>query len=548
MYLNDFITMINFVVFWIICLFKLSVYGQKFGRFDQTGNELVEDFTVDSNSISSWKPISANITPGQQDYYSFSININASGTGFAPSYEVLVFMSGNVCQYPLYLPNDTSTMEQNIAGNVTSDIELVMSYSFNKSLVTNTSSTVRQTFAFGYVESLMVSPVDIIYDTTNDTLIDTLVYPNLYIVVQLYNKTTDEPLVSAQTNQNLVWNYKLGISETDLIYQWDERSWLQLLDTDMNSALLMSGNVTSDSLYSSTNYTVYDPSLYDVYIYTEEEYNKIVDAGLTRSLCAIKGGNYLTTSAAEKTTSRNLEEDQLRVQKYISSSDYGMSEYFYVTGLNASTTYYSFLVKKVAQSGNLTNVGGILFSAESFATKDDDTCSLIHGLDFCQGVAYAVPSSSLAGQNKTLLAETYETIASELYTNFSYALQLIPCDAELDARYSPLRTCDDCAESYKNWLCAVTFPRCTTVESKYYIKRNKGESRNSFINSYIKPLRDYYEILPCISMCYNMVRDCPSAFGFACPSSENHEDLLLNSYNYYVDDADVLTCYTLSNN
>lgn len=540
--------MINPLVFWFGWLFISSVYGQKFGRFDQIRNELVEDFTVDSYNISSWKPISANIIPGQMHYYSFSININASGTGFAPSSEVLVFMSGTICQYPLYLPNDTSTMEQNIKSNVTNDIELVILYSFNESMATNRSLATQQIFAAGYVESLAVSPVNIVYDSTNDTLIDTLEYSNLYIMIQLYNTTTNKPLESTSTNQDLVWNYKLAISETDLVYQWDERSWLELLDTDNNSALLRSGNVTSDSLSTFTNYTVYDPSLYDVYIYTEEEYNKIVDAELTYSLCAIKGGNYLTTSATENTTSKNLDENQLRVQKYISSNNYGMSEYFYVTGLNASTTYYSFLVKKVSQSGNLSNVGGVLFSAESFTTKDDDTCSLVHGLDFCQGVTYAVPSSSLAGQNKTLLAETYEIIASALYNNFSYALQLIPCDAELDARYSPLRTCDDCAESYKNWLCAVTFPRCTTVESKYYIKRSEGESRNSFINSYIKPLRDYYEILPCIDMCYNMVRDCPSAFGFACPSSDNHEELLLNSYNYYVKDAGILTCYTLSNN
>lgn len=540
--------MIDSLIFWFGWLFISSVYGQKYGRFDPTGNGLAEDFMVNSFNISSWKPISANITPGQQHFYSFPININASGTGFAPSYEVLVFISGTICRYPLYLPNDRFAMEQNIKNNVANDIELAMWYSFNKSMATNRSLAIHQLFSAGYVENLAVSPVKVIYDSTNDTLVDTLMHPNLYVMIQLFNTTTNEPLESASANQDLVWNYNLAISETDLVYQWDERSWLELLDTDDNSALLTSGNVTSDSLSASTNYTLYDPSLYDVYIYTEEEYNKIVNADLTYSLCAIKNGNYLTTSATENTTSKNLDENQLRVQKYVSSSNHGMSEYFYVTGLNASTTYYSFLVKKVAQSGNLTDVGGILFAAESFTTMDDDTCSLIHSLEFCRGVAYAVPSSSLAGHNKTLLAATYEAIASQLYTNFSYALQLIPCDAELDARYSPLRTCDDCAESYKNWLCAVTFPRCTTVESQYYIKRKKGESRNSFINSFIRPLRDYYEILPCIDMCYNMVRDCPSAFGFACPSSDKHEELLLHSYNYYVEDADVPTCYTLSNN
>lgn len=534
--------------FWTSLLFISLVNSQKFGSFDQQGNNLSNKLTSISNNISSWKPISANITPGQLDHYSFSLNKNAAGIGFAPKHEVLVFMSGNICQYPLYLPNDTSAMEQNIAGNVTNDIELVLLYSFNESMTTNRSLAVSQPFDNGYVERLAVSPVDFVSDTANHTVSESLVHSTLYVMVQLYNKTTKEPLESTPDNKRLVWNYTLGISESDLVYQWDKRSWLQLLDTDDNSALLRSGNMTNDIVYSTTNYSVYDPSLYDVYIYTEQEYNKIVDTNLTRSLCAVKYGNYLTTSAVETTTSKNLNEDRLRVQKYISSNGYGTSEYFYVTGLNASTTYYSFLVKKVAHNDILSDVGGVLFSAESFTTKRDDTCTLIHGLDFCQGVAYAVPSSSLTGRNKALLAETYETIASNFYTNFTYALQLIPCDSELDARYSPLRTCDDCAKSYKNWLCAVIFPRCTTTESKYYIKRSKDESRNSFINSYVRPLRDYYEILPCIEMCYNIVRDCPSDFGFACPSSENNEELLLNSYNYFVDDADFLSCYTLNNN
>lgn len=95
-------------------------------------------------------------------------------------------------------------------------------------------------------------------------------------MLQLYNMITNEPLESTPTNQNLVWSYMLGVSESDLKYQWDERSWLQLLDTDDNSALLKSGNMTGSNISSPIGYTVYDPSFYDVYIYTEEEYNKIV--------------------------------------------------------------------------------------------------------------------------------------------------------------------------------------------------------------------------------------------------------------------------------
>lgn len=537
----------------MISIVSASGYARFFDN-DSQGNDddLLRDLLVNSDNIASWEPIFANITAGGLDYYEFSINKNASGQGFAPSYEVLIFISGNICQYPLYLPNDTATMEKNIAANITKDIQLAMLYSFNESMASNTSMAMHQLFDNGYVESLAVSPIDTDYlgmDLGESPIYNTtLKYPNLYVMIQLYNTTTGKPLEVNSRTKDLVWNYRLGISESDLIYQWDERSWLEVLDTDNNSALLMSGNVTSDSVDSKTNYTVYDPSLYDVYIYTEKEYNYLYEAQLSHSICAIKHGNYLTTSAVENITSHDLEETHLRVQKYVAASNNGMSEFFYVTGLNASTTYVSILVKKVGQSGNLTDVGGILFDTEEFTTKKDDTCTLIHGLDFCQGITYSVPSSSLAGGNKTLLAQTYEYIATGLYNNFTQALQLIPCDNELDARYSPLRTCDDCAQSYKNWLCTVTIPRCTTEESEYYIKRKKEESRNSFINSYVNPLRDYFEVLPCIDMCYHMVRDCPSDFGFSCPSGNSNSALLLNSYNYYIEDSDIPTCNMLYNN
>lgn len=542
-----------YIYLWLLFQLSTVVSANGYSQFFHNDNSL-KDLLINSDNIISWEPINANITPGGSDFYEFVIDKKAAGQGFAPSYEVLIFMSGNICQYPLYLPNDPSMMENNIATNITKDIQLTMLYSFDESISEDTSVATPQYFNKGYVESLAVSPINTDYlevnvtDTSTEVYNTTLKYPNLYVIIQLYNITTGEPLEVTPENKDLVWNYRLGISESDLIYQWDERSWLEVLDTDNNSALLMSGNVTSDSVDSKLNYTVYDPSLYDVYIYTQEEFNYLTEAELTYSICAIKNGNYLTTSAVEEVTSHDLEETNLRVQKYIAASNNGMSEYFYVTGLNASTTYVSILVKKVGQSGNLTDVGGILFNTEEFTTKKDDTCTLIHGLDFCQGITYAVPSSSLAGANKTLLAQTYEYIATGLYNNFTQALQLIPCDTELDARYSPLRTCDDCAQSYKNWLCTVTIPRCTTDESDYYIKRKKKESRNSFLNSYVSPVRDYFEILPCIDMCFHIVRDCPSDFGFSCPSLTSNEALLLNSYNYYVEDSDIPTCNMLYNN
>lgn len=48
--------------------------------------------------------------------------------------------------------------------------------------------------------------------------------------------------------------------------------------------------------------------------------------------------------------------------------------------------------------------------------------------------------------------------------------------------------------------------------------RGTNTSRNSLIDSVIKP-GPYKEVMPCIEMCYDMVKKCPASMGFACPSN-----------------------------
>ena len=212
------------------------------------------------------------------------------------------------------------------------------------------------------------------------------------MVAELVNSTTEQPLSSSDASEN--WEYRLSISENDLVFQWDVRPWVEVLDTDMNSALLSTGNVTADAKVYH-NYSIYDPSLYDLYVYSYEDSVQL-NQNYNLSLCAVKNGPYLvssqnTSNATVTSNSTNpLERTDLAIQKKITEYGGSVTEMFYVTGLNASTTYVAYLTKKISNGDGLSSVGGILFSHVYFTTRSTDVCSLIFGLDFCSDVAYSV--------------------------------------------------------------------------------------------------------------------------------------------------------------
>lgn len=143
------------------------------------------------------------------------------------------------------------------------------------------------------------------------------------------------------------------------------------------------------------------------------------------------------------------------------------------------------------------------------------------------------------------LAQLYDNYTSSMYQNFNYSLQQIPCDTASTAQYSLARNCTNCATDYKNWLCAVSIPRCDDFSSQeaYLQPRNvaanfingsapdsnsndanatlrerlyANSSRNPLIDEQIQP-GPYKELLPCEDLCYSLVQSCPAKLGFACP-------------------------------
>lgn len=160
------------------------------------------------------------------------------------------------------------------------------------------------------------------------------------------------------------------------------------------------------------------------------------------------------------------------------------------------------------------------------------------------------------------LAQIYDSNAKNYYQNFKNSLSLIPCNTSSISMYSLAVGCADCEAAYKQWLCAVTIPRCYDFSSDYSFlqPRNAGQaffngtklpadsplvkspvtntSRNPVIDEKIKP-GPYKEILPCHDLCNDLVRTCPAALGFQCPTGK----LLNESYGYRASNGDITCSY-----
>lgn len=186
-------------------------------------------------------------------------------------------------------------------------------------------------------------------------------------------------------------------------------------------------------------------------------------------------------------------------------------------------------------------------------TFPDDSCQVLFDLEFCDTVAYAVPSKLEYKLNDTALKTLYDDVARKYYKNFNNSLDQVACDTTSDAQYSLARTCHDCRRDYKNWLCSVLIPRCedwsatdpwlqernvnkllpggaVTFEGNISAeingtKRHRlafNQTRNPGIDPVV-PDGPYKELKPCEDLCFDIVRSCPAQLGFACPNSPARE-------------------------
>lgn len=363
-----------------------------------------------------------------------------------------------------------------------------------------------------------------------------------------------------------LWNYQIAASNDAPYHFWSNDTDLLFVDGDSHAALL----VTPDLTNASSNSTTYQRwmSMQAPYgLFAHDQKNRSI-LGVSRSYCGLL--NQAKIAANVPSISNN---------NVGTMTNRGLGgapkEQFYISALNASSNYWGFL----AMTGNSTHSGagvvgggGGVWSNMTFTTKASDNCALMYNLSFCSEVAYAVPSnaelfSPLDGL--PALAAVYDSYAARMYQYFNYSLQQIPCNTTASAQYSLARNCDDCARAYKQWLCAVTIPRCEDWDNTadYLAPRNMAQnfpngstpawvsdpnsaqqpllnavqtnsSRNSqIIDDIIQP-GPYKEVLPCIDLCYDLVQSCPAALGFGCPQGK-YQNI---SYGVRDPDPGVMRC------
>lgn len=344
------------------------------------------------------------------------------------------------------------------------------------------------------------------------------------------------------------WNYEIAVSTESLVHQFSDKQEVFLIDIDSSSALLISSNLTENASEEVTK------TPYELYGYNNGW--RAISKGLDRSYCAIRqhtqGAGGAVRMSITKRGPGGLPKQQ-----------------FHMTSLNKTSQYRIFAGKKGDPEEGRAPAGGTVWRPLTLNTKSDGNCQVIFDLNFCSEVAYAVPSNPTIFPQYSDLAKFYDDIAIAWYQNFTTSLQQIPCNATNDSKYSLAKSCTDCANDYKTWLCAVTIPRCADfsqpgwylqprgVGTKFYNKtagryedneeadsftnRSRKEnlaayqSRNKLIDEIVKP-GPYKEIKPCIDLCYSMVQSCPTNFGFSCPKEGTFA--MLNSYGQRADNLD----------
>ncbi|KAF1938282.1 calcium channel subunit Mid1 [Clathrospora elynae] len=385
-------------------------------------------------------------------------------------------------------------------------------------------------------------------DSTKDTLtnITGILFDSGYASFEL-NATSDVyiGIAAPELEEDWFgsWHFELAASVDGPYHNYnDSDPFLLMIDTDSESALFITYNLSeSNKTEEVDKWREQNP--FNMYAFAAGDSTPIT--GMEHSYCALQEQfNANTTKNFTIATS---------ITTKFSVNDFPKTQ-FHVQGLDAAKTYNGFVVVQGSQEPveiprvGTVRGGGRVFQAFNWTTKADDSCQVLFDLDFCDSVAYAVPSNKRYKFNDTALAELYDNQARDYYNNFTKSLAQVACDTTSQAQYSLARTCADCEKDYKNWLCLVLIPRCenyaadddwlqprninmpfpngtlpfdnnvTAAFNETYRNRFAySQSRNPLIDDVIQP-GPYKEMKPCEDLCFDIVRSCPAQLGFACPN------------------------------
>ncbi|KAH6684182.1 stretch-activated Ca2+-permeable channel component-domain-containing protein [Halenospora varia] len=342
-----------------------------------------------------------------------------------------------------------------------------------------------------------------------------------------------------------VWSAEIAAS-IDAPYHYYHNitdSNLSLVDSDSASAFLLADNPKKfdNGTSDSGKWTKATPP----YVLFASNVNDRKILGLSNSFCGLQQKAQIKPSTTGEVASGYQTALNYKMQFGLTKRDGEVlpKQQFYVKGLTGASQYNVVLAirgNSTDSGANVVGGGGQIFRMTTFRTLSDSNCALIFDLPFCTNVAYAVPSNNTL--NTTELGKWYDDQAQGYFQNFQKAMQQVPCETTSSAQYSLAVTCDNCTASYKEWLCAVSIPRCTdfSATGTFLQPRAMGQSllngstlpidvlntynRTQATNGSRVPLIDtdmkpgpYKEILPCDDLCYNVVKSCPASLSFNCP-------------------------------
>ncbi|KDQ17414.1 hypothetical protein BOTBODRAFT_53511 [Botryobasidium botryosum FD-172 SS1] len=340
---------------------------------------------------------------------------------------------------------------------------------------------------------------------------------------------------SQDQNQPISLTLEIGLSHLDPIRE-PVPNTLLLGDTTSNQAIFFSpvfAQVQSNNL-TYPNYTLPAGNLSSPAIPSNPPNDTLLliptaslPVSLTHSACAIK--NVSTGFQAQASFLIN--------RSSVLRDANGWRAQWFVEGLTSFTNYTAFIIKE----DGISTSGPLNFLTKSAAFP----CPLVHSLPYCPQIAYAVPLPPPPLPLTSYISTTVPTNVSapliSSLTNFTTSLLSFPCGRDV---YSPLRTCADCQTSYRNWACAVSFPRCG--ENSIPASVPDSVPRPALLSH---PPKDapratgynpldvaYNELLPCIENCQAVLRDCPAMLGWACPVMDGNANM---TYGVgYVDSMD----------
>lgn len=294
--------------------------------------------------------------------------------------------------------------------------------------------------------------------------------------------------------------YQIGYSSVDFPDRQNFSFTNQLLDTSDRAASILVNNQSIADFDSA--------ALYYVKFYPGRRFN---------SLCAIQA------SATAKRIPANSENFKPSIKYQLPSVVQDNKKTFYeayLDSLDADTAYIAWLTIPASPEAS----SGVTFPPVYFRTKKaNPKCFLARDFGTCENVYHSVnipdhnprqsivPTSEIGYRNWTMNHINQRSrFVQRHYRAFDQALKQYDCTAH---PYSPVRNCDDCRVSYKNWLCAIAFPKC-------------GEQSDTFpLYPKESPLvvtldDDFPTVKPCDFLCHFVIQDCPSMLKFRCPGEE----------------------------